>query len=413
MARWPDSCEAIGDHEKLKGFADRLIGFLVPVVLILAGCASGTVPGVTTVAKEPTMPPPAAISSTPTTAPGSAWEQRWQTHLTAAKREGKVTVASSVGPETRDAMTKAFSSKFGIELEFVMGTAAEVLPKVQAERRAGLYAVDATINGTSSLIMFKNQGLLGTIEPALVLPEVTDPKMWFNDVIPYFDKYRTGIGFINQYNSCVLRNTDLVKEGEIASYDDLLKPQWKDKVVSFDPSMPGSGNAFFATLSFGVWNVEQATNWFRQMLKEQNLVLTRDARLQVEWVARGKYPVGLGVNTDPLVNFFVEGAPLAQQKVKEGGFITSSIGGLGLFDKPAHPNGSIVFVNWLLSRDGQIAFTSGFGGPSSRKDMKVAGAYALLAPMAGDKAYIEDEEHIAKKVELQKVAAQLIVETSK
>lgn len=81
------------------------------------------------------------------------------------------------------------------------------------------------------------------------------------------------------------------------------------------------------------------------MLKEQNLTLTRDPRLQVEWVARGKFPVGLAVYTDQLVNFAALGTPIAQQKVKEGGFVTASTGGLSLFNKPAHPNAAIVFAN--------------------------------------------------------------------
>jgi len=337
-------------------------------------------------------------------------QKKWEEILAAAKKEGKVTVVTFVGSETRLALTKAFKAKYGIDLDFTVGQGAATLTKIQAERGAGLYTADAVINGTSVLTLFKTNGLLEPLASALMLPEVTDPKMWYGNKISFFDKEGTGLGFLSQYNSCVLRNTELVKEGEITSYNDLLKPQWKDKVIMYDPSISGSGAMFMATLSLSAWNVDEAGNWFRKMLREQNMTITRDPRLQVEWVARGKYPIALATYTDQMINFFVSGAPIMQHKVKEGGFVTSSTGALGLFNHAPHPNASIVFANWLLSKEGQIAFTSGFGGPSNRKDVKATGVYAALTPSEGDKAYDEDEEGMLKKNELTKTWGKIISE---
>lgn len=352
---------------------------------------------------------PAVIDKEPAVT-RQAWEDKWEKTLAAARQEGKVSVVTFIGGETRDALIKGFKSKYGIDIEFIIGTGNENFVKLQAQRKAGLYTADASINGGSTLVMFKRESWLDILDPHLILPEVADSKNWFNNEMPYFDKERTGIGFLNQYNSCVLINTELVREGEITSYYDLLKPQWKDKVILYDPTISGSGSMFFAMLSIGVWNTDEASKWLRQMLREQNLTLTRDPRLQVEWVARGKFPVGLAVYTDQLVNFAALGTPIAQQKVKEGGFVTASTGGLSLFNRPAHPSAAVVFANWLLSREGQVAFTSGFGGPSRRKDVKTEGPYAILTPSAGDKFYVEDEERMLKKVDLMKVAAQVIAE---
>lgn len=339
-----------------------------------------------------------------------SWQAKWDNTLAAARKEGKVTVVTFVGAETRNALSQAFKAKYGIDLDFTVGQAAATLTKIQAERSAGLYSADAVINGSSAISqLFKKNGLLDPLASALILPEVTDPKMWYGNKTPYFDKEGTGIGFLSQYNSCVLRNTELVKEGEITSFHDFLKPQWKEKVVMYDPSISGSGQQFLATLA-EAWNVEEVSTWLRRMLKEQNLNLSRDPRLQVEWVARGKYPLALAVYTDQLVNFLVSGAPIAQLKVKEGGFVTSSTGCLGLFNKPAHPNAAIVFVNWLLSREGQIAFTSGFGGPSNRRDVKATGVYASLTPLPGDKYFLEDEEGMLKRIELTKTWAKIVAE---
>ncbi len=340
-----------------------------------------------------------------------AWEEKWGSTVAAARKEGKVIVVSMVGPETRIALTEAFKSKFGMELEFIIGRAAETIPRVEKERGAGLYLTDVTVDGGRTMIQLKNLGFLEPIDPVLILPEVADPRMWFNNETFYFSEDRTSIGFLKQFNSGVLRNTDLVKEGEVASYSDLLKPQWKDKVVMDDPSVGGAGNNLIGALSFGSWNVDQTSNWLRQMLKEQNVTLSRDPKLEVEWVARGKYLVAVAVWTDQLVKFLEIGAPIAQQRVKEGGFITSSNGGVALYNRPAHPNAAVVFVNWLLSREGQEIFASHFGGPSRRKDVKVEGVYGALAPVEGEKAYEEKtEEQIANRMKLLDVSAQIIAE---
>ena len=46
-----------------------------------------------------------------------AWQQKWEDTLAAAKKEGKVSVSTFVGPETRNTLAKAFKAKYGIDLE--------------------------------------------------------------------------------------------------------------------------------------------------------------------------------------------------------------------------------------------------------------------------------------------------------
>jgi ABC-type Fe3+ transport system substrate-binding protein len=40
--------------------------------------------------------------------------------------------------------------------------------------------------------------------------------------------------------------------------------------------------------------------------------------------------------------------------LKEGVGITASSGNLGIVQKPAHPNAAKVYLNWFLSREGQL-----------------------------------------------------------
>jgi ABC-type Fe3+ transport system substrate-binding protein len=58
-----------------------------------------------------------------------------------------------------------------------------------------------------------------------------------------------------------------------------------------------------------------------------------------------------------------QGLPLGQiLNLKEGGTLSSSGGTLSLLQNAPHPNAAKVFVNWLLSRDGQLQVQKGRKG---------------------------------------------------
>ncbi len=95
--------------------------------------------------------------------------------------------------------------------------------------------------------MVKPEGVLAPIEPWLILPEVKDPRAWTDDTIPFVDKDTQALGFIKSYSPGILRNTDLVKQAEL-SYRELLDPQWKGKMVMYDPTIPGTASSGLSSL---------------------------------------------------------------------------------------------------------------------------------------------------------------------
>jgi ABC-type Fe3+ transport system substrate-binding protein len=55
--------------------------------------------------------------------------------------------------------------------------------------------------------------------------------------------------------------------------------------------------------------------------------------------------------------------------IKEGYYAATGSGNLAILKKVAHPNASKVFVNWLLSKEGQTVFTKAMGQPTRRFDV--------------------------------------------
>ncbi|MGH7817786.1 MAG: hypothetical protein ACREOR_10395, partial [Candidatus Binatia bacterium] len=72
-------------------------------------------------------------------------------------------------------------------------------------------------------------------------------------------------------------------------------------------------------------------------------------------------------------------APLPMPK--EGLYVSGGYGHLTIFKNPPHPNATKVFVNWLLSRDGQEMFARGMGVGSRRLeiDTKWLRDYGVIA----------------------------------
>ncbi len=81
-------------------------------------------------------------------------------------------------------------------------------------------------------------------------------------------------------------------------------------------------------------------------------------------LAQGKFAICLGCKDTPRAKS--HGLPVDSFNTnawKESGAITSSPGTVGLINRAPHPNAAKVLINWLLSREGQIAVQK-LGDPS-------------------------------------------------
>lgn len=152
-----------------------------------------------------------------------------------------------------------------------------------------------------------------------------------------------------------------------------------------DPSVSGVGNGFISHLGFNIWNEAEAVTFLRQLIQKQEVVIQRDDRINVESVARGKYSISLGPRNPILEEFLKAGAPLAVVKVKEGTAVTAGSGCIALPKQRPHPNGSTLFLNWLLTNEGHTVFSQGFGNPSMRKNVTTEGIFPIFVPSPGEK----------------------------
>jgi iron(III) transport system substrate-binding protein len=303
-------------------------------------------------------------------AQADAWKADWDRSVEAAKKEGQLVLYGSADYEK---LFAEFNKKYPeIKIVGVFGRGADVAKRFMAERRAEKYLADLYVNGqTTGYNVFYKAKALDPIQPLLVLPEVTDTSKWWQGKHHYVDPENQYLLNINGETRIVVGyNTKLVNPAEIKSYWDLLNPKWKGKIVAYDPTLGGAGDA----MRFFYYQKTLGAEFIKRILTETDIVISTDTRQMGDWLAGGKFALTIfgPVSRMDLDIMQIQGLPVswfAPEHLKEGAYITAGSGGVALINKAPHPNAAKVGLNWLLSREGQIAyqrlFTEGNDGPDS------------------------------------------------
>jgi iron(III) transport system substrate-binding protein len=291
----------------------------------------------------------------------------WNKVVEAARKEGRVVVSIPTSAELRKEFETGFRSKYpGIELELNAARGASNINKIVEEQKAGAHNIDLHVGGTTSIItgLLANQ-LLEPVLTSMVLPEVREEKNWWGGHI-WADNARKYIyGFTAYMTETVWYNPDLARPEEIISWDNLLEAKWKGKIAILDPRTPGSGESTWAFL------LRTKGEAYLTKLAAQEMLVGRNLRQLGEAVARGKSAVSIGLSYYTYLPFIKAGLAVKPiSKIKEGYYAASGSGNIVVIKNAPHPNASKVFVNWLLSKDGQNAFTKSLGQPTRRLDVE-------------------------------------------
>jgi ABC-type Fe3+ transport system substrate-binding protein len=301
---------------------------------------------------------PAAPAPAPTAAPSadaaaqSATDREWEEVLAAAKSEGKVVVASPTGAAARDALLRFADFYPEIQLELV--PLSQAFPqRVLPERQAGLYLWDVNVGGPNTgFLHLQPNGVLDPVRP-LIRPALQRDELWLGGFdFGWGDTEKQYIFMFSISAAAPIGvNRDFVSRQELDHPRQIVDPRWKGKIVFEDPTQAGPGSQFLSVLlnAYG-------EDFARQLLRDQEPMITRDRRQLVEWIVRGRYPIGVGsVSGGDLVPFQQAGLGLNIEPVASPEVVglNAGPGAVMAINRAPHPNAQKVFINWLLSREGQ------------------------------------------------------------
>jgi iron(III) transport system substrate-binding protein len=311
------------------------------------------------------------------------WRDDWNETLNAAKKEGKVAVITDVTAAIRDALTLSFQEKYGITVDLFGALGREVPPRVLAERKAGRYLWDVFVHGTTTgLESMIPAGAFDPLEPALILPDVKEPKTWRGGALEFMDPSKMLLTMTPFQRGTIFYNPKLVNAKEFKSHKDLLDPKWKGKLLLDDPRRAGPGQA---TLTFFYLHPDLGPDFIRALGKQQ-MTIMKDFAQEVDSVGQGRYPVVIGTADFVAVARAKQGVPIAivdPRQLKEGTDVSPANGALALFNRAPHPNAAKIYINWLLTKEGQTTFARANGYVSSRLDVPSDHAEPWRIPQPG------------------------------
>lgn len=366
-------------HQEITGskalVTDRR-GFLS--VAALAGAAMGA-------ACAPAAVPASPGTSAPASQAKAGWEVEWEKLVEAARKEGKVVVMTLAGEGYRKQMAEFEAAFPGIEVEHSGMFARDWAPRVLQERNAGLYAWDVagppTVTSFGSLFP---ENVFDPIRPAIFRPDVLGDQNWQGGFEFGFadtdKKWVFGYGWNLEGGFYV--NTNLVKEGEIKSFKDLLDPRWKGKIAIADPRTGGASAAPLA-----VADLKHGDAAIKQFFEDQAPVLFREPRQGAEQVVRGQVAVTIGTTEPVMAEFRAQGLTNVKRLFPDDfSFLFQDV--VWLMNRAPHPNAARLYINWLLSKQGQEAYANNVKQNSRRKDVAPVDR-SLLPPEGADKQFMD------------------------
>lgn len=259
---------------------------------------------------------------------------RDQRVLAGARKEGTVSMYTSLNLKDSVPITEAFEKKYpGVKVALWRASSEKVVQRALTEARAGRYTPDVfETNGPEMDIFYREK----------LLDQFYSPN--FKDLpAAAFPKHRYWVA--DRFNFFVLGyNTNLVKPGEVPnSYADLLKPRWAGKV-----GLEASDVDWFGAVVKGMGE-EKGLTFFRK-LAESHPQLRTGHTLIAELLASGEIPLAASVYNHNVERLIKKGAPV-KWKPLEPAFGRPN--GIGVARNAPHPHAALLFVDFMLSREGQ------------------------------------------------------------
>ena len=285
---------------------------------------------------------------------GSGWAAEWERIVKAAEQEGEVNyyTVGEVG------FVSEFEKRFSrIKVKVIQGRGNELLTRIMAERRGGRFLLDvARIGNTSPYALYQAKALQ-PVAGAFILPEVKDESKWWSGKHQYVDadgKYIfVPVGSVSV--NMAAYNSELVAPQDLGSFWDLLNEKWRAKIVVIDPRYSGYGRSSARTVFY---HPQLGGEFLRRLFTEQVVMISRDYLQAINWVAQKRFSILLFGNGDDVLQAKAQGLPINVADTgswKEWGMLEPGAFTVVWADRSPHPNASKVFINWLLSRDGQLA----------------------------------------------------------
>jgi iron(III) transport system substrate-binding protein len=262
-----------------------------------------------------------------------------------ARKEGQVAMYTSLNLKDSVPLTEVFEKRTGVKVSLWRASSEKVLQRAVTEARAGRFTPDILeTNGPEMEALYRER----------LMEEFYSPH--FRDLpAAAFPRHRHYVA--DRFNFFTIGyNTDLVKPAEVPnSYEDLVHPRWAGRV-----GIEGSDVDWFGAM-VKYMGEEKGMAFFRKLAESRPQIRTGHT-LMAELVASGEIPLAATIYNHNVERLAVKGAPVKWKAINPTFGRPNAI---GVAKKAPHPYAAMLFVDFMLSKEGQTILKERNRVPSS------------------------------------------------
>jgi len=258
----------------------------------------------------------------------------------AAKKEGTLTLYTTIAEKDLPVIVKPFEQKYGIKVNVWRAGTDKVLQRTLTEAQAKRYEVDAIHFGSPEMEALSREKILQPVKSPVhndLMPgSVAKHREWAATILSVW---------VQAYNTQVIRKEDLPK-----TYQDLLDPKWKGRL-----GIEAKNDDWFATVVHQLGGEEKGLAFFRELVAKNGISPRQGHTLLNNMVVSGVAALAL-----TLYNYMPEqakkkGAPIDWFAIEPAVARSNAI---GIARRAPHPNAALLFYEYLLGPEGQAAMVS-------------------------------------------------------
>ena len=263
---------------------------------------------------------------------------RMQKLIAAAKKEGSVTIYTSISSAVAQKMSVDFEAKYGVKVKLWRAGDAKVLQRVLSERSANRPAVDVINMGSAEMEMAHREKLLESFKSPLTNALIPGAVSSDNDYVATFVNI-----MVQAYNTNNVKKEELPK-----TYQDLLDPKWKGR-LGLEVT---DGEWFYNLVNY--MGEEKGLKYFRDLMAINSPSLRTGHSLLGNMVSSGEVPLGITVYSHTALSAKKSGAPVDYIILEPAIAVSFS---MGLSNQAVNPNAALLFYEYMLT-DGQRVFAN-------------------------------------------------------
>lgn len=249
----------------------------------------------------------------------------------AAKKEGSLTLYTTIAEKDLPALIKPFEAKYGVKVNVWRAGTDKVLQRTLAEAAANRHDVDVIHFGSPEMEALAREKVLQPVNsPAfkdLVPGSVPAHKQWAATLLSVW---------VQAYNTNAIKKADLPK-----TYQDLLDPKWKGKL-----GIEAKNQDWFQTVVELTGGGDKGLKFFNDLVARNGISVRTGHTLLNNMVVSGEVPLALTVYNYMPEQAKKKGAPIDWFAIEPAVARSNAV---GVARKAPRPAAALLFHEFMLT----------------------------------------------------------------